>query len=365
MALIIGVLHSFRSLAASLLISTLLIRAQVAERSESSTSSRLQHYIVTVGHHGPARQLNQQRQHHQRSAQFGSSNDPTIAGEGLRWASSSWQPAGMHLPSHDARHGWRSLAGSELKADPEAASRDRERRVSEVMDELTAMDHQKREARGARRRLTVEDGSAFASELSDAADDADNFEARVTGSFPNGAVSGFTAHLSPAAVEHLQSTRSDVRVWPDVTVRATWIGRPQPVHLSDGLDPRLNRVRDSMMMHAGGGRRLQDAQNGVADAAVNVSVAPSWGIDRIDQTALPLDGRYHRRYNGSGVDVYMVDSGVRWSHTDLVGRVKTGANFVPDQANDDFSDCAGHGTHITGTVAGFSVGVAKEGENNS
>lgn len=84
--------------------------------------------------------------------------------------------------------------------------------------------------------------------------------------------------------------------------------------------------------------------------------ARSWGLDRTDQRALPLDGRLTRMGSGAGVNVYVVDTGVYAGHTDLAGRVTTGFSSINDGLGSD--DCDGHGTHVAGTVAGTQYGFA-------
>jgi len=61
--------------------------------------------------------------------------------------------------------------------------------------------------------------------------------------------------------------------------------------------------------------------------------------------------------NGSGVRVYVVDSGIRLSHHEFVGRVVAGATFVNDGLGVD--DCTGHGTQVAGIIGGSTFGVAK------
>jgi serine protease len=90
---------------------------------------------------------------------------------------------------------------------------------------------------------------------------------------------------------------------------------------------------------------------------------PSWGIDRIDQADLPLNQSYTYPNTGAGVNVYVLDTGVRLTHNDFGGRARyvsggVGGNFVGD-ARANAEDCHGHGTHVAGTAAGSSFGVAK------
>ncbi|MFF8971384.1 S8 family peptidase [Streptomyces sp. NPDC014995] len=87
-------------------------------------------------------------------------------------------------------------------------------------------------------------------------------------------------------------------------------------------------------------------------------ILPPWGLDRIDQARLPLSQTYtYPDSAGKSATVYVIDTGVRITHTEIAGRARYGYDFV----GRDFvaSDGNGHGTHVATTVAGRTYGVAK------
>jgi len=101
------------------------------------------------------------------------------------------------------------------------------------------------------------------------------------------------------------------------------------------------------------------------DAPVTISAAGavsrsalSWGLDRLDQRLLPLNNRISTSQNGFGIKTYVVDTGIRFDHTEFSGRAQPGFDVIGDGQNG--SDCNGHGTHVAGTVGGTNYGVAPQ-----
>ncbi|WP_369142244.1 S8 family serine peptidase [Streptomyces sp. R44] len=120
------------------------------------------------------------------------------------------------------------------------------------------------------------------------------------------------------------------------------------------------------------GLSVEEAKRLAADPAVETVVQnkrftiketqekpPSWGLDRIDQAETAGDDKYtYPDGGGEGVTTYVIDTGVRITHQDFGGRATHGFDAVD---NDDSADDGnGHGTHVAGTIAGTSHGVAKK-----
>jgi subtilisin family serine protease len=110
--------------------------------------------------------------------------------------------------------------------------------------------------------------------------------------------------------------------------------------LALSADPRVARVEQDPVVHS-----------------VATQNNPPYGLDRIDQRDRPLSSTYTYNSTGAGSTAYIIDTGIRISHSDFGGRASHGHDFV--DGDSDASDCNGHGTHVAGTVGGSTHGVAK------
>jgi subtilisin family serine protease len=139
-----------------------------------------------------------------------------------------------------------------------------------------------------------------------------------------------TARRSGGSVQHVYS-----RVFTGFSAELT----PDQVKTLR-TDPKVKAVIRDGVVHASA-----DQQN------------PTWGLDRIDQRATKGSKFYRYATSGAGVTAFVVDTGVRLTHTQFGGRARSGFDFVDYDNN--ASDCAGHGTHVAGTIGGTTYGVAK------
>ncbi|WP_411026846.1 S8 family peptidase, partial [Salmonella sp. s55044] len=96
------------------------------------------------------------------------------------------------------------------------------------------------------------------------------------------------------------------------------------------------------------------------DQIMNAYAVASWGLDRVDERSLTLNGVYSPRNNGAGVSVYIIDTGINPTHVDYGGRAYTDSSMDFVTINRGGIDCNGHGSHCAGTVGGNTYGVANQ-----
>ncbi len=84
---------------------------------------------------------------------------------------------------------------------------------------------------------------------------------------------------------------------------------------------------------------------------------PPTGLDRTSERHLPLDNQFTYSKTGAGVNVYVIDSGIRVTHNEFIGGRALVTPFTGCAGN--FDDPVGHGTHVAGTIGGATTGIAK------
>ena len=145
---------------------------------------------------------------------------------------------------------------------------------------------------------------------------------------------------SPVAAEHARRFDADVRYVYENALKGYTASMPQGALGALAGDSRIAAIELDSEVHA-----------------LTTQTNATWGIDRIDQRSLPLSTTFTYTRTGAGVKAYIIDTGIRLSHSQFGGRAIDGRDTVDGSL--PAADCHGHGTHVAGTVGGSTYGVAK------
>ena len=157
---------------------------------------------------------------------------------------------------------------------------------------------------------------------------------------------------------YIVTLREDVRDVPEVAAALVSFDKGRVTHTYvAALKGFAAELPDASVTALLKDPRVERIENDRTVSIASVQTGPVWGLDRVDQRTSTLDHLYNYATDGSGVTVYVIDTGINFTHSDFGGRAITGVDEITIGGN--ATDCNGHGTHVSGTVGGATYGIAK------
>ena len=137
------------------------------------------------------------------------------------------------------------------------------------------------------------------------------------------------------------------------------------LHYQMGKHPFLEVMEEDVALKRSQGVKIgvSKRDTGYEDGAAKEQNAVPWNLDRLDSHDRQLDGSYEPEGTGAKASIYIIDTGVRYTHEEFEGRAHYSGFDAIDEltgSNKKGQDCHGHGTHCAGTAAGKTYGVAKK-----
>jgi aqualysin 1 len=157
-----------------------------------------------------------------------------------------------------------------------------------------------------------------------------------------------------------QAPAPDPQVVTTANQLTTAYGGTYSTVYSSGVQGFLLSASESVALAMSQDARVAYVEEDGEVSGATTQLSPPWGLDRTDQRNLPLNGQYTYSADGTGVTVYVIDSGVLYNHQDLLdaqGRRRVFRARADDRQ--PYDDCNGHGTHVAGTIGGRTYGIAK------
>lgn len=194
--------------------------------------------------------------------------------------------------------------------------------------------------------------------VSPAMDVASKYGAKVHHTY-TAALSGFAATLSASALQALLQLDEVLYIEPDTVIST------KPTAQNDTTNSKSRTGKQAANQSALAQKQepvLQMSKTITFKSTNEVFRVPDeidlWNLDRLDQHSNQRDGWYRRQFDGNGVHVYILDSGIRITHAEFEGRASHDFSAIDDGNGAD--DCDGHGTHVAGIAGGGNVGVARK-----